>query len=61
MTRAKKPTEKLKKKRDNTKTPPKTSITQRLRTVSKGNDIYPTGVVKPVFVIPTFTLTATVV
>ena len=32
MTKALSPTEKLKKQRDNTKTPPKTSITQRLRT-----------------------------
>ena len=32
MTKAASPTEKSKKQRDNTKTPPKTSITQRLRT-----------------------------
>ena len=32
MTKAPTPTEKSKKQRDNTKTPPKTSITQRLRT-----------------------------
>ena len=32
MTKAPTSTEKLKKKRDNTKTSPKTSITQRLRT-----------------------------
>ena len=32
MTKAPKPTEKSKKQVDNTKTPPKTSITQRLRT-----------------------------
>ena len=32
MTKAHSPTEKSKKQRDNTKTPPKTSITQRLRT-----------------------------
>ena len=31
MTKAPTPTEKSKKQRDNTKTPPKTSITQRLR------------------------------
>ena len=31
MTKARKPTEKSKKQPDNTKTPPKTSITQRLR------------------------------
>ena len=32
MTKAPTPTEKLKQQRDNTQTPPKTSITQRLRT-----------------------------
>ena len=32
MTKAPTPTEKSKKQHDNTKTPPKTSITQRLRT-----------------------------
>ena len=32
MTKAPTPTEKSKKQRENTKTPPKTSITQRLRT-----------------------------
>ena len=32
MTKAHTPTEKSKKKRDNTKTPPKTSIKQRLQT-----------------------------
>ena len=32
MTKAPTPTEKSKKQSDNTKTPPKTSITQRLRT-----------------------------
>ena len=32
MTKTPTPTEKSKKQRDNTKTPPKTSITQRLRT-----------------------------
>ena len=38
---------KSKKQRDNTKTPPKTSITQRLRTdlVSWSNDSHTTGVV----------------
>ena len=34
MTKAHTPTEKSKKQRDNTKTPPKTSIIQRLRTDS---------------------------
>ena len=49
MTKAPTPTEKSKKQCDNTKTPPKTSITQRLRTYlgrSGGNDSHPTGVVK---------------
>ena len=32
MTKAPTPTEKLKKQRDNSETPPKSSITQRLRT-----------------------------
>ena len=62
MTKAPTMTEKFQKQRDNTKTPPKTSITQRLRTdlrtVSFGNDSHPTGVVKPVYGIPTFPLTA---
>ena len=58
MIKAPTPTEKSKKQRDNTKTPPKSSITQRLRTVSWGNDSHPTGVVKPVYGIPTFSLTA---
>ena len=44
MTKAPTPTEKSKKQRDNTKTPPKTSITQRLRTVSWGNDSHSTGI-----------------
>ena len=35
-----------------------TTITDRLRTVSWGNDIHPTDVVKPVCWIPTFPLTA---
>ena len=48
------------KQHDNTKTPPKTSITQRLRTVSWSNDSQPTGVVKQVYGIPTFPLTAKV-
>ena len=62
MTKAPTPTEKSKQKRDNTKTPPKTSITQRLRTDigrSVGVTIaHPTGVVKAVYGIPTFPLTA---
>ena len=64
MTKAPTPTEKSKKQRDNTKTPPKTSIyttiADRLRTVSWGNDSHPTGVVKPVNGIPTLPLTTTV-
>ena len=49
ITKAPTPTEKSKKKRDNTKTPPKTSITQRLRTdFSWGNDSHPTSVDKPI-------------
>ena len=55
-------TEIPKKQRENTKTPPKTSITQRLRTdlgrSVGGNDSHPTGVAKPVYGIPTFPLTA---
>ena len=49
MTKAPTPTEKSIKQRDNTKMPPKTSITQRLRTdlgrTVGGNDSLPTGVV----------------
>ena len=33
------------------------TIAGRLRTVSRGNDSHPTGVVKPVYGIPTFPLT----
>ena len=55
-----------KKQRDNTKTPPKSSITfltitDRLRTVSGSNNSHPTGVVKPVYERSTFPLTATAV
>ena len=50
MTKAPTPTEKSKKRRDNTKTATKnfdyTTIADRLRTVSWGNDSHPTGVVK---------------
>ena len=35
-----------------------TTIADRLRTVSWGNNSLPTGVVKPVYKIPTFLLTA---
>ena len=63
MTKAHTRREKSKKQRDNTKTPPTknfdyTTIADRLRTVSWGNDSHPTGVVKPVYGIPTFPLTA---
>ena len=65
MTKAPTLTEKSKKHRDNTKTPQKTSITQRLRTDLErsvvGNDSHPTGVVKPVNGIPILSLTTTVV
>ena len=53
--------QKIRKPKDNTQTPPKTSITQRLRTDlgrSVGVTSNPTGVVKPVYGIPTFPLTA---
>ena len=53
---------KSKKQRDNTKNATKnfdyTTIADRLRTVSWGNDSHPAGVVKPVYGIPTFPLTA---
>ena len=38
-----------------------TTISDRLRTVSWSNDSHPTGVVKPVYWIPTFLLTANAV
>ena len=56
--------QKIRKPKDNTQTPPKTSITQRLRTDlgrSVGVTSHPTGVVKPVYGYPTFPLTATAV
>ena len=52
--------QKIRKQKDNTQTPPKTSITQRLRTNlgrSVGVTSHPTGVVKPVYGYPTFPLT----
>ena len=64
MTKAPTLTEKSTKQRDNLKTPPKTSITQRLRTDlgrSVGITVLPAGVVKPVFERSTFLLTATAV
>ena len=65
MTKAPTPTEKSKIHRDNIKTLPKTSITQRLRTDlgrSVGvTAVNPTGVVKPAYVRTTFPLTATAV
>ena len=52
------PTEKSKKQRDSIKSAIKnfdyTTIANHLRTVSWGNDSHPTGVVKPVYGIPTF-------
>ena len=45
---------------DDTKNFDYTTIADRLRTVSWGNDSHPTGVVKPVYGIPTFPLTAKV-
>ena len=61
MTKAPTPTEKSKKQRDKTKNATKnfdyTTIADRLRTVSWENDSHPTGVVKPVYGIPTFPLT----
>ena len=60
MTKAPTQTEKSKKQRDNTKTPPKLRlhrIADRLRTVSWSNDSYSTGVVKTVYGIQTFQLT----
>ena len=61
MTKAPTPTEKIQKHRDNTKRQQifdYTTIADRLRTVSWGNDSHPTGVVKPVYDILTFPLTA---
>ena len=61
MTKPPIPTENSKTKGQHTQTPPKTSITQRLRTDlgrSVGVTSYPTGVVKPVYGIPAFPLTA---
>ena len=61
MTKPPIPTENSKTKGQHTQTPPKTSITQRLRT-DLGRSVWvtsnPTGVVKPVYGIPTFPLTA---
>ena len=56
--------QKIRKPKDNTQTPPKTLITQRLQTDlgrSVGVTSHPTGVVKPVYGYPTFLLTATAV
>ena len=61
MTKPPIPTENSKTKGQHTQTPPKTSITQQLRTDlgrSVGVTSNPTGVVKPVYGIPTFPLTA---
>ena len=54
MTKAPTPTEKSKKQPDNTKNVDNTTIADRLRTVSWGNEIHPTGVVKPAYGIPSF-------
>ena len=59
MTKPPIPTENSKTKGQYTQTPPKTSITQRLRTDlgrPVGVTSNPTGVVKPVYGIPTFEL-----
>ena len=48
MTKAPTPTENPKSNVTAQKTPPQTSITQRLRTVSWSNNIHPTGAVKSV-------------
>ena len=62
MTKAPIPTETSNKQYESTKVPPKTSITQRLRTdlgrSGGGNDSHPTDVIKPVYGIPSFSLTA---
>ena len=62
MTKAPAPTEKIQKAtrqhKNATKNFDYTTIADRFRTVSWGNDSYPTGVVKPVFGIPTFPLAA---
>ena len=62
MTEALTPTEKSKQQRVNTTNATKkvdyTTIADRLRTVSWGNESHPADVVKPVYRIPTFPLTA---
>ena len=62
MTNAPTPTEKSKKQSDNTKKATKnfdyTTIADWLRTVSWSNNNYPTGVVKQVYELLTFPLTA---
>ena len=54
--------QKIRKPIDNTKTPPKnfdyTTIADRLKTVSCSNNSNPNDLVKPVYVYPTFPLTA---
>ena len=57
MTKTTTPKEKSKKQRDNTKNATKTSITQRLWT-DLGRSVEASGVVKPIYRIPTFPLTA---
>ena len=62
MTKAITPTEKIqnatRQHKHATKNFDYTTIADRLRTVSWSNDSHPTGVVKPVYGIPTFPLTA---
>ena len=62
MTKSPTPTEKSKKQRDNNKKRQQnfdyTKMADGLRTVSWSNNSHPTGVVKPVYGIPTFPLTA---
>ena len=63
MTKAPTPTEKFKKQwqQKHHNTFDYTTTADRLRTVNSGNDSHPTGVVKPVYGIQTFPLTATAV
>ena len=60
MTKVRTPKEKSKKQQDNTNTHDYTTTVDRLKTVSWGNDSHPNGVVKAVYGIPTFLITAKV-
>ena len=51
-------TENSKKQSDNSKTTPKTLITQRLRTINWSDDSHQTDVVKPIYGTSTFQLNA---